>query len=72
LFFSRLVRESGLHDQGESIGNNGKDSIWSLCYIQDVAWEVEFTDEFEQWWHTLSESEQGKDVDRLRTINEEG
>jgi len=22
-----------------------------------VAWEVEFTDEFEEWWHTLSESE---------------
>jgi hypothetical protein len=25
-----------------------------------VAWDVEFTDEFEEWWHTLSETEQGK------------
>lgn len=23
-----------------------------------MAWEVEFTDEFERWWSTLSESEQ--------------
>jgi hypothetical protein len=23
-----------------------------------MAWEVEYTDEFEQWWETLSESEQ--------------
>jgi hypothetical protein len=28
--------------------------------FESVAWEVEFTDEFEEWWHTLSESEQGK------------
>lgn len=25
-----------------------------------MAWEVEFTDEFELWWHSLTESEQGK------------
>lgn len=23
-----------------------------------IAWDVEFTDEFEQWWNSLSESEQ--------------
>ena len=23
-----------------------------------MAWEVEYTDEFEQWWNTLSEEEQ--------------
>ena len=23
-----------------------------------MAWEIEFTDEFEQWWNTLEESEQ--------------
>jgi hypothetical protein len=23
-----------------------------------MTWEVEYTDEFEDWWHTLSESEQ--------------
>ena len=30
-----------------------------MLYLE-VAWEVEYTDEFEEWWHTLSESEQGK------------
>jgi hypothetical protein len=23
-----------------------------------MAWEVEYTEEFQQWWHTLSEAEQ--------------
>jgi hypothetical protein len=37
-----------------------------------VAWEVEFTDEFEQWWHTLSESEQGKVDARVSLLMEHG
>jgi hypothetical protein len=52
--------------------DNGADSIWNLCYIQGVAWEVEFTDEFEAWWHTLSESEQGKVDARVRLLMERG
>ncbi len=27
-------------------------------YIPNVSWEVEVTDEFEEWWATLSEAEQ--------------
>jgi hypothetical protein len=27
-------------------------------YIPSVAWDVEFTDEFGQWWETLSQDEQ--------------
>jgi hypothetical protein len=27
-------------------------------YIPNVSWEVEVTDEFEEWWGTLSEAEQ--------------
>lgn len=54
------------------VGDNGADSIWSPCYIQGVAWEVEFTDEFETWWHTLSESEQGKVDARVRLLMERG
>jgi hypothetical protein len=30
--------------------------------LKKVAWEVEFTDEFEAWWHTLSESEREKSM----------
>ena len=32
-----------------------------------MVWEVEFTDEFEEWWHTLTEIEQGK-VDARVTL----
>jgi hypothetical protein len=37
-----------------------------------VIWEVEFTDEFEEWWHALSESEQGKVDARVRLLMERG
>ena len=37
-----------------------------------MTWEVEFTDEFEQWWHTLSEFEQGKVDARVRLLMERG
>jgi hypothetical protein len=37
-----------------------------------VAWEVEFTDEFEEWWRTLSESEQGKVDARVSLLMEHG
>ena len=37
-----------------------------------MAWEVEFTDEFEKWWHTLSESQQGKVDARVRLLMERG
>ena len=53
-------------------GNNGAGSIWTPCYIRGVAWEVEFTYEFEAWWHTLSESEQGKVDARVCLLMERG
>ena len=37
-----------------------------------MAWEVEFTDEFEVWWKTLSESEQGKVDARVSLLMERG
>ena len=37
-----------------------------------VAWEVEHTDEFGEWWHTLSESEQGKVDARVGLLMERG
>jgi hypothetical protein len=52
--------------------NNGTYSIWQLCYIHSVAWEVEFTDEFEEWWGALSESEQGKVDARVSLLMEHG
>jgi hypothetical protein len=29
-----------------------------MRYIPDVEWEVEYTDEFEIWWNSLTEDEQ--------------
>lgn len=34
--------------------------------------EVEFTDEFESWWHTLTETEQGKVDARVSLLMERG
>lgn len=32
--------------------------IFHIGYIPSVEWEVEFTDEFGDWWNSLSEAEQ--------------
>jgi len=37
-----------------------------------VAWEVEFTDEFEQWWNNLSEEEQTAVAAKVRLLEEKG
>ena len=37
-----------------------------------MAWEVEFTDEFEAWWNSLSETEQGRIDARIRLLEERG
>jgi hypothetical protein len=39
-------------------------------YIPSMAWEVEYTDEFEAWWITLDEREQ-ESVDIAVTLLEE-
>jgi len=37
-----------------------------------VAWEVEFTEEFERWWDTLTELEQAQIDARVRLLSERG
>lgn len=37
-----------------------------------MAWEVEFTDEFEQWWNSLEETEQIKIDAVIRMLEEYG
>jgi mRNA-degrading endonuclease RelE of RelBE toxin-antitoxin system len=37
-----------------------------------VAWEVEFTDEFEDWWNRLAETEQIKIDTAIRMLEEYG
>jgi len=37
-----------------------------------VAWEVEFTDEFEDWWNRLAETEQIRIDTTIRMLEEYG
>ena len=37
-----------------------------------MAWEVEYTDEFGQWWHTLSEGQQDAVAARVELLMEHG
>ena len=34
------------------------DDTFLIDYIPDLEWEVEYTDEFERWWESLTEAEQ--------------
>ena len=43
-----------------------------LCYISRVAWEVEYTEEFEVWWNELSGPEQGRVDARVGLLMERG
>jgi hypothetical protein len=37
-----------------------------------VPWEVEFIGEFEEWWNSLTETEQGRVDARIRLLEERG
>ena len=45
------------------------DNIFLLSYIPYMACDIEYTDEFEEWWITLTEDEQ-IDVDAVITLLE--
>lgn len=36
----------------------GIDAIWYLCHIIFMAYDIEFADEFEVWWDSLTVAEQ--------------
>jgi len=46
----------------------------SICapYHNGVVWEVEFTDEFEEWWDTLSEDQQDAVRERVDLLAQRG
>lgn len=46
--------------------------IYLLGYIHLVAWEVEYTDELEDWWDDLSEAEQESVDAYVRLLEEKG
>ena len=46
--------------------------IFVFGYIPNVAWDVEFTDEFESWWNSLEENEQDSVAQSVRLLEEYG
>jgi hypothetical protein len=48
------------------------DRIVLIWNTSRVAWEVEFTDEFEEWWNGLAETEQIKIDATIRMLEEYG
>jgi hypothetical protein len=63
--FSRAVSAGRSGKSGSANGSPSSlvslrflDKTFLLDHIPYVAWEVEFTDEFEAWWNALSETEQ--------------
>jgi hypothetical protein len=43
-----------------------------MSYILTVEWDVEFTDEFEEWWESLAEGEQVRIAQKVRLLQQFG
>ena len=41
-------------------------------YIHSVSWEVEYTDEFEVWWETLTDPEQASIAAVVGLLEDQG
>ena len=48
------------------------DGLFLLGYISSMTWEVEFTDEFGNWWAQLSEAEQISIAASVHLLEERG
>lgn len=46
--------------------------VFCIWHTVGVAWEVEFTDEFQDWWNTLSEEQQDDVAHSVRHLIEFG
>jgi len=48
------------------------DDIYSLAYTLIMAWEIEYTDEFSDWWNGLTAEEQDSIADSVYVLQESG
>ena len=55
--------------QGNPLNHIALDKIFPIGYIPYMACDIEYTDEFEEWWITLTEGEQ-IDFDAVITLLE--
>lgn len=43
-----------------------------MSYIEEVEWEILFTDEFGDWWDTLTSDQQEAVADRVELLQQSG
>jgi len=48
------------------------ENIYAQAYSHEVAWEVEYTDEFEAWWTDLSDDQQERLTAGVEKLEETG
>lgn len=48
------------------------DRLFLIGYIPSVEWEVEYTDEFEEWWNRLTEAEQEELASKVNLLMKYG
>jgi hypothetical protein len=57
---------------GNRLAYNSLDGLFLTGHTTEVAWKVEFTDEFETWWGSLSEGEQEEISAKVDLLEERG
>lgn len=58
--------------QGGLLTSHSIDGIFRGGYIHAMSWDVEYTDEFGDWWSALSEAEQESLAASVRLLEERG
>jgi len=48
------------------------EGIFHKCYILNVPWQVEFTDEFQVWWNSLRPEEQEEIAAKVELLEDRG
>lgn len=53
-----MMRLGAIIAQVAVLNQHNLQGIFRMCYIGSMEWEIEFSDEFERWWNSLTEDEQ--------------
>lgn len=59
-------------ERNRALNDYSLDRIFHVWHIIDMAWEVEFTDEFGAWWDTLTEAEREEIGAKVDLLEERG
>jgi len=65
----KSLKGNGTRDRHRRVSAGHIFLVWNT---KSVAWEVEYTDEFEAWWNKLSEEEQAEINTRVELLEEHG